>query len=93
MSENFATVDLADLVFPNVLRVDYIRVYQRADSKNIGCDPPDFPTQAYINQYVHYALTEGLFLITFRCRYIEAYTNPNLTTWVDDFVSTEDNKD
>jgi len=47
--------------------VDYIRVYQRSDSKNTGCDPEDFPTQAYINQY------------------IDAYMNPNLTTWRDDY--------
>ena len=24
-------------------------------------------------------------LTVFGCRYMEAYTNPNLTTWVDDF--------
>ncbi|KAF8167744.1 beta-glucan synthesis-associated protein [Crassisporium funariophilum] len=67
MSENFGTVDLEHLTFPAVMRVDYIRVYQPKGAINIGCDPVDFPTQAYINQY------------------IEAYTNPNLTTWVDDF--------
>jgi len=67
MSENFGNVDLEHLTFPTSMRVDYIRVYQRADSINIGCDPKDFPTAAYINQY------------------LEAYTNPNLTTWVDDF--------
>lgn len=67
MSTNFGTVDLKHLPFPATMRIDYIRVYQRSDQKNIGCDPPDFPTQAYINQY------------------IEAYTNPNLTTWADDF--------
>lgn len=67
MSENFGTPDLADLTFPNHMRVDYIRVYQDPDNINIGCDPKDFPTQAYINQYM------------------EAYTNPNLTTWRDDF--------
>lgn len=50
MSNNFVTVDLANLQFPAVMRVDFIRVYQRSDSKNIGCDPPDFPTEAYIQQ-------------------------------------------
>jgi hypothetical protein len=69
ISENFGTVDFENLVFPTTMRIDYIRVYQRPDEKNIGCDPPEFPTAAYINQY------------------IEAYTNPNLTTWVDDYVS------
>ncbi|KAL0956987.1 hypothetical protein HGRIS_003087 [Hohenbuehelia grisea] len=67
MSTNFGTVDLEHLVFPTTLSVDWIRVYQRRDSINIGCDPSDFPTAAYIEQY------------------IGAYTNPNLTTWKDDF--------
>lgn len=67
MSTNFGDVDLEHLTFPAIMRVDYIRVYQPKNAINIGCDPDDFPTAAYINQY------------------IEAYTNPNLTTWVDDF--------
>lgn len=50
MSTNFGTVDLEHLVFPAHLRVDYIRVYQRKDAINIGCDPKDFPTMTYINE-------------------------------------------
>jgi beta-glucan synthesis-associated protein KRE6 len=50
MSKNFGVVDLAHLTFPAVMKVDYVRVYQRKDAINIGCDPPDFPTQAYINE-------------------------------------------
>jgi beta-glucan synthesis-associated protein KRE6 len=67
MSRNFGTVDLQHLTFPTTMRIDWIRVYQPENAINIGCDPKDFPTQAYINKY------------------IEAYTNPNLTTWVDDY--------
>jgi len=67
MSTNFGPVDLEHLPFPVTLKVDYVRVYQDPDRINYGCDPEDFPTQTYINQY------------------IEAYTNPNLTTWVDDY--------
>ncbi|KAI0695135.1 beta-glucan synthesis-associated [Cytidiella melzeri] len=67
MSENFGHVDLDHLTFPATMRIDYIRVYQDPDALNYGCDPKDFPTEAYINTY------------------IEAYTNPNLTTWRDDF--------
>ncbi|KAJ7621168.1 glycoside hydrolase family 16 protein, partial [Roridomyces roridus] len=63
MSTNFGFVDLKHLTFPTTFKLDYIRVYQYPDQINIGCDPPDFPTQDYINTY------------------IEAYTNPNLTTW------------
>ncbi|KIJ39366.1 glycoside hydrolase family 16 protein [Sphaerobolus stellatus SS14] len=70
ISENFGFVDFANLVFPTEMRVDWVRVYQPKGKTNIGCDPPDYPTQAYINTY------------------IEAYTNPNLTTWVDDYKQT-----
>ncbi|KII90889.1 glycoside hydrolase family 16 protein [Plicaturopsis crispa FD-325 SS-3] len=70
MSKNFGAVDLDHLPFPVTMSVDYIRVYQHKDAINVGCDPPDFPTEAYINKY------------------IEAYTNPNLTTWVDDYKQT-----
>ncbi|KAJ6533295.1 beta-glucan synthesis-associated [Mycena vulgaris] len=70
MSTNFGAVDLQNLTFPTTLSLDYVRVYQYPDQINIGCDPPDFPTQEYINTY------------------IEAYTNPLLTTWVDDYNQT-----
>ena len=32
------------------MRVDYVRVYQPKGNIQIGCDPADFPTMAYINQ-------------------------------------------
>ncbi|CAL1695574.1 unnamed protein product [Somion occarium] len=67
MSTNFGEVDLEHLEFPVTMSVDYIRVYQDPAHINYGCDPEDFPTEAYIKQY------------------IDAYTNPNLTTWRDDF--------
>lgn len=50
MSTNFGPVDLNHLQFPVHLTIDYIRVYQPSDAINIGCDPPDFPTEAYINK-------------------------------------------
>ena len=88
MSRNFGYVDLDHLTFPATMKVDYIRIYQDPDAINVGCDPVDFPTQAYINQcVVYFALTA---LLTEYCssRYIEAYTNPNITTWVDDYGQT-----
>ncbi|KIY45768.1 glycoside hydrolase family 16 protein [Fistulina hepatica ATCC 64428] len=51
MSTNFGYVDLDHLTFPTTMRIDYIRVYQRSDRLNIGCDPDDFPTAAYIAKY------------------------------------------
>ncbi|KZT28041.1 glycoside hydrolase family 16 protein [Neolentinus lepideus HHB14362 ss-1] len=71
MSTDFTpVVDVANIPFPVHMYVDWVRVYQPKDAINVGCDPKDFPTQAYINQYM------------------EAYTNPNLTTWVNDFGQT-----
>ena len=52
MSTNFGFVDLENLSFPTKMKVDWIRVYQDPDSMNIGCDPPDFPTAAYIEESV-----------------------------------------
>ncbi|KAJ7312591.1 glycoside hydrolase family 16 protein [Mycena albidolilacea] len=67
LSENFGFIDFDHLTFPAVMRIDWVRVYQDPDNVQVGCNPPDYPTADYINQY------------------LEAYTNPNLTTWVDDF--------
>ncbi|KAG6880328.1 hypothetical protein C0992_011077 [Termitomyces sp. T32_za158] len=52
ISENFGKVDFDHLTFPTQMKVDYIRVYQPADAINYGCNPPNFPTEDYINTYV-----------------------------------------
>ncbi|KAH7912998.1 glycoside hydrolase family 16 protein [Hygrophoropsis aurantiaca] len=67
MSNNFQVPDFTKLQFPATMRIDWVRVYQPSDAINIGCDPKDFPTAAYINEY------------------LEAYNNPNLTTWQIDY--------
>ncbi|EGO05193.1 glycoside hydrolase family 16 protein [Serpula lacrymans var. lacrymans S7.3] len=51
LSPSFAYIDTDNLPFPTVMSVDWIRVYQPKDSINVGCDPADFPTAAYINEY------------------------------------------
>ncbi|KAH0834148.1 beta-glucan synthesis-associated protein-domain-containing protein [Lanmaoa asiatica] len=50
-SVNFGGIDFADIQLPATMMIDYIRVYQPSNAKNIGCDPPEFPTAAYINAY------------------------------------------
>ena len=52
ISEGFGDIDFQNLTFPSTMQIDYIRVYQRKDSINIGCDPKDYPTSAYISTYV-----------------------------------------
>jgi beta-glucan synthesis-associated protein KRE6 len=49
MSRNFGDVDLDHLTFPAKMFIDYVRVYQDPKAINIGCDPEDFPTKAYID--------------------------------------------
>jgi hypothetical protein len=88
LSPSFGGTDPATLTFPAHMRIDYIRVYQPKDAVNIGCDPAGAPTQAYINQCVVRSPFVSLLLTRARHRYMEAYTNPNLTTWVDDFKQT-----
>ncbi|KAJ7935919.1 glycoside hydrolase family 16 protein [Mycena leptocephala] len=67
ISRAFGFVDVDHLTFPATMRIDWVRVYQHPDKINIGCDPPERPTSAYIDTYM------------------DAYTNPLLTTWVDDY--------
>ena len=62
--------------------IDYIRVYQHPARINIGCDPPGYPTNNYINAYVACFRLLQLYNDRVTVRFIEAYTNPNLTTWV-----------
>jgi len=54
LSRNFGKIDLVDLnrLFPVVMAVDYIRVYQPPNAINIGCDPKDFPTADYIDKHL-----------------------------------------
>jgi beta-glucanase (GH16 family) len=61
-------LDFESLIFPAVMKVDYIRVYQNdANAQDlVSCDPADYPTSAYINKYM------------------EVYTNNNHTVWPND---------
>ena len=51
-SPDFGAIEFEHLTLPTVMSVDHVRVYQRAEDVNTGCDPDGFPTQSYINQYV-----------------------------------------
>lgn len=77
ISQSFGEVDFDLLTFPSILRVDYVRVYQPQGQKNIGCDPPDFPTEAYIKQYKE-AYTNAQ-LMTWRDDFKQPFPKNNLT--------------
>jgi beta-glucanase (GH16 family) len=54
LSQNFAPPEwdkMADM-WPFIMSVDYVRVYQPRGQLNIGCDPPDYPTYDFINRHM-----------------------------------------
>ncbi|KAJ7877892.1 beta-glucan synthesis-associated protein-domain-containing protein [Mycena olivaceomarginata] len=51
-SLNFGFIDFDHLTFPAVMRVDWVRIYQDPDNVQVGCNPADYPTADYINQYM-----------------------------------------
>lgn len=86
MSTNFGDVDLEHLPFPVTMSVDWIRVYQRTDSINYTCDPPNFPTQAYINTYIDAYKSQRFYHPPILGdRPLIHFLDPNLTTWVNDY--------
>ncbi|KAJ3555502.1 hypothetical protein NP233_g12195 [Leucocoprinus birnbaumii] len=52
ISPNWQTIDLNSMIFPAEFLIDYVRVYQRKDQVNIGCDPKDYPTADYISNHL-----------------------------------------
>ncbi|TVY32237.1 Beta-glucan synthesis-associated protein [Lachnellula occidentalis] len=61
ISNSWSQILLADLKFPTVMHVDYVRIYQKAGQTSITCDPPGYPTTDYIAShgaaYNNYNLT------------------------------------
>jgi len=52
-SASFQGQDYHSLQFPSTMYIDYVRLYQRQGLQNaLTCDPPGYPTAAYINSYV-----------------------------------------
>ncbi|KAK7054157.1 beta-glucan synthesis-associated protein-domain-containing protein [Favolaschia claudopus] len=51
ISRNWQTIEPSTMVFPAEMLIDYVRVYQRDGETNVGCNPPDYPTEDYINNH------------------------------------------
>ncbi|CCG85039.1 protein of unknown function [Taphrina deformans PYCC 5710] len=47
MSQSFAYIDWASLVFPAIMKIDYVRIYQ-SGTASVTCDPPGWETTDYI---------------------------------------------
>lgn len=83
MSASFQTVDLSTMTFPGDFLIDYVRVYQRSGEVNLGCDPPDYPTAAYIANHLD-AYTSMCHVDFFLfCLELIKGVDPNLTSWRD----------
>jgi beta-glucanase (GH16 family) len=52
ISTTWGEVDMVNLKFPTIMRVDYVRIYQREGQEHITCDPPGFPTTDYIAKHL-----------------------------------------
>ncbi|KAF9005293.1 hypothetical protein BDZ89DRAFT_1145312 [Hymenopellis radicata] len=54
LSPSFQQQDYMHLEFPSKMYIDYVRVYQRAGTKNgLTCNPPNRPTSTYINDHIN----------------------------------------
>lgn len=51
ISSSFTTVDWRHLAWPATMLVDYVRVWQVEGEENVGCDPENAPTAAYIGKH------------------------------------------
>ncbi|PWN50732.1 beta-glucan synthesis-associated [Violaceomyces palustris] len=52
ISQNFGEPSWDKMEWPNIMKVDWVRVYQPEHKINIGCDPEDFPTKDYIERHM-----------------------------------------
>ncbi|KAF8918435.1 glycoside hydrolase family 16 protein, partial [Mucidula mucida] len=52
ISPNWQTIDLTTMIFPAEMLIDYVRVYQRDDFMNVGCNPAAYPTSGYIAEHL-----------------------------------------
>ncbi|CAG8961126.1 hypothetical protein HYFRA_00002669 [Hymenoscyphus fraxineus] len=50
-SASWTGIDAANLRFPTVMHVDYVRIYQKKGQESITCDPPGYPTTEYIKNH------------------------------------------
>jgi beta-glucanase (GH16 family) len=50
-SAAWSEILLDQLRFPTIMRIDYVRIYQRPGQESITCDPPGYPTTEYIENH------------------------------------------
>ncbi|KAK3671633.1 beta-glucan synthesis-associated protein [Recurvomyces mirabilis] len=50
-SNSWVNIDWPNLKFPTVMRVDYVRWYQKEGEEMVTCDPPGYETTQYIRDH------------------------------------------
>lgn len=53
ISNSWTYIDWLELVFPAIMEIDYVRLYQPKNSVKLTCDPKDFPTREYIKKHIN----------------------------------------
>lgn len=51
ISGSWSEILMADLKFPTVMNINYVRLYQRPGENSVTCDPPGYPTTEYIQNH------------------------------------------
>jgi hypothetical protein len=51
ISENWVAINWTAVSFPAIMRVDYVRIYQREGEESVTCDPPGYETTEYIKNH------------------------------------------
>jgi beta-glucanase (GH16 family) len=69
ISENWVAINWTAVSFPAIMRVDYVRIYQKEGEESVTCDPPGYETTEYIKDHPeaynnpNYTVSKGRFLI------------------------------
>lgn len=51
ISENWVAINWTAVSFPAIMRVDYVRIYQKEGEESVTCDPPGYETTEYIKKH------------------------------------------
>ena len=68
MSGSWGAMDIADLKFPTVMHIDYVRIYQKPGEESITCDPPGYPSTEYIANHMEAYTNPNLTVSVFASR-------------------------
>lgn len=51
ISHSWVDINFAALKFPTIMRIDYVRWYQKEGEELVTCDPPGYETTEYIKKH------------------------------------------